>query len=149
MSRLGSSAARRRILAQISFALSSRTSDPSQMMRSLRSWSKMLLTSAGWAMRVGSVSGCRLPYESIRGVSATMALFAVGKVTRRGRLGPLLVVVAVVLVAGLATVRVATGRLGVALVESLKHFGGVVVWLDIVFGDEVGDVNGLALGVDD
>src|SRR5690606_21813064 len=50
MSRFGSSAARRRIFAQISFALSSRTSDPSQTMRSLRSWSKTLLTSAGWAI---------------------------------------------------------------------------------------------------
>src|SRR6187455_110591 len=50
MSRLGSSAASRRIFAQISLALSSRTSEPSQMMRSARSWSKMLLTNAGWAM---------------------------------------------------------------------------------------------------
>src|SRR6478735_8257290 len=45
-----SSAARRRIFAQISLALSSRTSEPSQMMRSLSSLSKTLVATRGSAM---------------------------------------------------------------------------------------------------
>src|SRR5690606_13877274 len=65
MSRFGSSAARRRIFAQISLALSSRTSDPSQMMRSLRSWSKTLLTNAGWAIAYAPFQLSRMN-ESIR-----------------------------------------------------------------------------------
>src|SRR6478609_1242029 len=45
-----SSAARRRIFAQISLALSSRTSEPSQMMRSFSSLSKTLVATRGSAM---------------------------------------------------------------------------------------------------
>src|SRR3990170_4245777 len=74
MSRLGSSAASSRIFAQISLALSSRTSEPSQMMRSLRSWSKMLLTNAGWAIVALRFSYrlCRI-YREQRGGNAVFA----------------------------------------------------------------------------
>src|SRR6478736_556354 len=50
MSSSESSAARRRIFAQISLALSSRTSEPSQMMRSFSSLSKTLVATRGSAM---------------------------------------------------------------------------------------------------
>src|SRR5690606_40667549 len=59
-----------------------------------------ILTSAGWAMGVGSVSICRLSYESIRGVSDDTVMFALGRAPCAS--GWLLVVVTVVLVAGLA-----------------------------------------------
>src|SRR6185437_1876647 len=51
MSFCESSAASSRIFAQISFALSSRTSDPSQMMRSFSSLSNTLVATRGSAMR--------------------------------------------------------------------------------------------------
>src|SRR5690606_39675917 len=80
MSLFGSSAARSRIFAQISFAFSSRTSEPSQIMRSFSSWSKTFCAIRG--------SGILAPFgvaliRHYRRRERLSAVFAVGIATRR------------------------------------------------------------------
>src|SRR5882757_3372542 len=168
MSRSESSAASSRIFAQISLAFSSRTSEPSQMMRSVRSWSKMLETNAGWAIvalrfsyrLLSNLSERACAHDGVRrGQSARCSLRRRAPTKRARdhsralRRQCLVVVVSVVLVGRLATVAVRTGCVVVRLgLVGLRQEVGCIRRVDALFvardRGELGDIHLVALGVD-
>src|SRR6478735_7718847 len=157
-----SSAARRRIFAQISLALSSRTSEPSQMMRSFSSLSKTLVATRGSAMFT-PVSGGRAD-ESTGASRATRPCSpwaekgadAAASTPSLDRACATLLLLRSLLRGLLVGLRGLLGLFGVddrvgvgrGIRDLLRLFDDLVLVLGLVVdGDEAGQVDGCAVGV--